>query len=238
MPSYSGFDIAKRSLSLSKTYVVISIGLSIFALGLANTWTLLSGLTTTGIPPTTNIELASTYPLISVPLMVFATLTFTTPVILLYVYDKNNGMLEYFLSLGMDQRDVYMSYLRAALVLAGAMLSYEIVANIGLSIITKAGQLLVIEETILALVVGLPVVSLVTIIMMAFSTMQKQRVGSNQPLGIGIGVLLVLPTYFVPFLPSSFVLPAELVIATIITVLSLTMFLLASTLIKREKMLP
>ena len=223
--------------------MIFGIGLSVFAIGLTNSWHELTGLTVSGFPSANNIDggkiaLVSTYPRVSVPLMIFATLTFTTPVILLYVYDKNNGVLEYFLSLGMDQKDIYMSYLKGALLLASSMLAYEVAANISLSVASRADELIVAEESALAVAIGLPVVSLVTIVMMAFSTMQKQRVGSNQPLGIGIGVLMVLPTYFVPFLPVGLVLPVELTIAGVIVGLSLLMFLLASSLIRREKLLP
>ena len=38
--------------------------------------------------------------LLPVSFMSFGLLIFTMPVILLYVYDKNNGVLEYLLSLG------------------------------------------------------------------------------------------------------------------------------------------
>ncbi len=52
-----------------------------------------------------------------VPLLMLA-----TPVLLLFVYDKNNGVLEYLLSLGMTQRDIYMRYLKAMLLLASVFL--------------------------------------------------------------------------------------------------------------------
>src|SRR6202011_2842298 len=67
--------------------------------------------------------------LISVPLQVFAALAFTTPVLLLYVYDKNNGVLEYFLSLGMDQGDIYRRYLKAALILSSGLVGFEVSIN-------------------------------------------------------------------------------------------------------------
>ncbi len=40
------------------------------------------------------------------------------PVILLYVYDKNNGVLEHLLSIGWNQNDIFKQYLKAALFLA------------------------------------------------------------------------------------------------------------------------
>ena len=56
-------------------------------------------------------------PLLAVPLDMVPLLMIATPVVLLFVYDKNNGVLEYLLSLGMTQRDIYMRYLKAALLL-------------------------------------------------------------------------------------------------------------------------
>ena len=56
--------------------------------------------------------------LLSVSFMAFGLLMFTMPVTLLYVYDKNNGVLEYLLSLGWNQSDIFKQYLKAALFLA------------------------------------------------------------------------------------------------------------------------
>ena len=96
--------ISKRSLSLSKTYVILSSFLSVLGIVFANTGTLITGIgQSVATNATAPIRAGSLLPLISIPMLVFATLSFTTPVLLLYVYDKNNGVLEYFLSLGMDQ---------------------------------------------------------------------------------------------------------------------------------------
>src|SRR5208283_5693539 len=57
-------------------------------------------------------------PLLALPLDMVPVLMLATPVVLLFVYDKNNGVLEYLLSLGMTQRDIYMRYIKAALLLA------------------------------------------------------------------------------------------------------------------------
>ena len=170
--------------------------------------------------------------------MVISALTFTTPVLLLYVYDKNNGVLEYFLSLGMDQGDVYRSYLKASLLLASTLLVFEIIGNVLVGLVAGVGHNLIAEIATLTPIIALSAVSFVTIIMMAFSSLQKERVGSNQPLGIAIGVFLVLPTYAMPFvLPASAVL-GDLGVASIIAVLAIAAFILASRLIRREKLLP
>lgn len=241
--SHSSVMIAKRSLSLSKTYVVVAIILSIIGIVLSNVGHTLLGLNLGQISQTqvlnqNSLEVISALPLISVPLMVFSTLTFATPVMLLFVYDKNNGVLEYFLSLGMNQTDIYRGYLKAALLLASVMFSYEILANIGIGLLAGTGASVLLETSILTPTIGYSAVSFVTIAMMAFSSLQKQRVGSNQPLGMGFGVALVLPTYLIPLVVPSIAIVADLVVAGIIISLSLVLFLLASKLIRREKLLP
>jgi len=242
MPKDYGILIAKRSISLSKEYIIVSVGLSAVAVSLGSIGSLFNGLSSTSTIPSSGssgaIDLQSAFPLISVPLMVFSALAFTTPVLLLYVYDKNNGVLEYFLSLGMDQGDVYRSYLKASLYLAGILLVFEIPSNALVGLIAGVNHNIIVEIATLTPVIALSAVSFVTIVMMAFGSLQKQRVGSNQPLGIAIGVFLVLPTYAMPFVfPNSAVL-GDLSVASVVTVLAIVMFFLASRLIKREKLLP
>ena len=235
--------IAKRSLSLSKTYVVMAIILSIIGIVLSNVGHALLGLNLSQIPQTQDLnsgglQVISALPLISIPLMVFSTLIFATPVILLYVYDKNNGVLEYFLSLGMNQTDIYRGYLKAALLLTSIMFSYEILASIVVGLVVGSSITTLAETSILTPVIGYPAVSFVTIAMMAFGSLQKQRVGSNQPLGMGFGVMLVLPTYLIPLVAPAFAIEGDLIVAAIIITLSLVLFILASRLIRREKLLP
>ncbi len=241
--THSSFMIARRSLSLSKTYVVIALILSIIGIILANVGHALLGLSLAQVPtaPITNqneLQIVSALPLISVPLMVFSTLTFATPVILLYVYDKNNGVLEYFLSLGMNQGDIYKGYLKAALLLSSIMFAYEILANIGIGLDSGTNLFVLVETVLLTPAIGYPAVSFVTLAMMAFGSLQKQRVGSNQPLGMGLGVMMVLPTYLIPLVAPVFAVIGDLTVAAIIITLSLALFLLASRLIRREKLLP
>lgn len=241
--SHSSFMIAKRSLSLSKTYVVIAIVLSVLGIILANIGHALLGLNLGQVPSTqltnqTNLEVISALPLIAVPLMVFSTLTFATPIMLLYVYDKNNGVLEYFLSLGMNQGEIYRGYLKAALLLSSIMFAYEMAANFAVGLASGTGLTILTETLLLTPAIGYPAVSFVTIAMMAFSSLQKQRVGSNQPLGMGFGVMLVLPTYLIPLVAPAFAIVGDLIVAGIIITLSLVLLFLSSRLIRREKLLP
>ena len=170
--------------------------------------------------------------------MVFSALAFTTPVLLLYVYDKNNGVLEYFLSVGMDQGDIYKSYLKASLFLACILVVFEVTGNAFVGFLTGVSSEMIIEIAALTPLIAFSAVSFVTLIMMSFSSLQKERVGSNQPLGIAIGVFLVLPTYAIPFVFPSFAVIVDLALACVIVVLALVTFFLASTLIRREKLLP
>ena len=77
-----------------------------------------------------------------------------------------------------------------------------------------------------------------TLVMMSFSSLQKQRVGSNQPLGMAIGVFTVLPAYVVPLVAPSLAVTFDSLLAGLIAVLSLVMYLASSRLISREKLLP
>ncbi|MHB1869019.1 MAG: hypothetical protein ACYCPP_08750, partial [Nitrososphaerales archaeon] len=166
--SHSSFMIAKRSLTLSKTYVVISIVLSIMGIAFANIGHAILGLNLGQIPSTqlqnsNPLQVVSALPLIAIPLMVFSALTFTTPVMLLYVYDKNNGVLEYFLSLGMNQSDIYKSYLKAAIILTSIMLGYEILTNFGVGLALGANMFILAATLILTPAIGFPAISFVTI---------------------------------------------------------------------------
>ena len=231
--------IARRSLSLSKTYVVISIFLSVIGIAIANINHALLGLNVVSMPTQpSDLQIVSSLPLIAIPLMVFSTLTLTTPVILLYVYDKNNGVLEYFLSLGMNQSDVYRGYIKAAFLLASFMFVYEITVNFGIALLFGTGIVILVETLLLTPAIGYAAVAFTTIAMMAFGSLQKQRVGSNQPLGMGIGVALVLPTYFIPIVAPDIAVVLDLIITVIIATMSFVLFLLASRLIRREKLLP
>lgn len=233
--------IARRSLSLAKTYPVIAVVLTLVGLTLGATGA--SHLVSPGVPGTnvggnsTALGVSAGVPFLAVPLQALAAMLFATPVVLLFVYDKNNGVLEYLLSLGMTQRDIYRQYLKAALILAGGIGVLDVVVDIATGLASGTG-LVLFEIPVLAVILGLSVVSLVTVVMMSFSSLQKQRVGSNQPLGMTVGTFLVLPTYIFPFIFPSAAFWVDLVWAGIILVISLVMFFGASRMIIREKLLP
>jgi hypothetical protein len=74
--------------------------------------------------------------------------------------------------------------------------------------------------------------------MMSFSSLQKQRIGSNQPLGVAIGVFMVMPAYIIPLVLPSIAIQLDLTLAAIIGILFSLMYLSSSRLISREKLLP
>ncbi len=169
--------------------------------------------------------------------MAFGILMFSTSIILLYVYDKNNGVLEYLLSLGWNQSDIFKSYLKAALFLALSIFIAEFVVNVVAIVI--AGSLLGLITLAFTAALGFSAISLVTIAMMAFSSLQKQRVGANSPLALTLGVPVILPTFYIPFLlPFLVAILVDLSIAGLACGLSIALLILSSRLIRREKMLP
>jgi hypothetical protein len=237
-----GRIIAKRSVSLSKTYPVIGIFLGLFAVFISNLSGLVGKLSTTGIPVgatgTNGLNLALTLPLLSIALQALATIIFATPVLLLYVYDKNNGTLEYFLSLGMNQGDVYKQYLKAALILSSALLGFEVIADVVAGLLAGTSGLMLLEVAGTVVAIALPAVSFGTLVMMSFSSLQKQRVGSNQPLGMVLGVFIVMPAYLASVVVPSLAFEFDLALAGLILFLSLLMYVASSRLISREKLLP
>jgi hypothetical protein len=173
--------------------------------------------------------------------MVLGILLFVTPVILLYVYDKNKGVLEYLLSLGWTQSGIFKRYLKAALFLALTLFIAEFAANVIVSVIAGTQTAILLGLAVLGVTatVGFSAVSLVIIAMVAFSSLQKQRVGGNSPLALLLGILVISPTWVVPYILPFFIdVLIDLLIAGVVSALSILLLILSSRLIRREKMLP
>ncbi len=154
---------------------------------------------------------------------------------MLYVYDKNNGVLEYLLSLGKDQSDIYKQYLKAAIILSSVMVAFEAILHIAVGYFLGINSVVVLSVVALVVVIAIPVISFTTLAMMTFSTLQKQRAGSNQPLGITLGTLTILPAYGPAFgLPVTL----DIILAVIVCGLAFLMYLFSSRLIRRENFLP
>lgn len=224
MPN-SAVIFAKRSLGLSKIYSVAGIFFAIFGIFVSVALILFGK------------GAAEAFFLFPAAFMDFGILMFATPVILLYVYDKNNGVLEYLLSLGWNQSDIFKRYLKAALFLALTIFIAEFAADFVAIVI--AGNLLGLLTLAFTAALGFSAVSLMTISMIAFSSLQKQRVGANSPLALSIGVVVIIPTFYIPFLlPFSAAILVDLFIAGLAAGLSIMFLILSSRLIRREKMLP
>ena len=232
MPS-SALVFAKRSLSLSKIQfvmgiVIASVGVLLFNAG--------NHLTINGLA-LVNGQVA----LLSVSLMAEGILLSSIPVILLYVYDKNNGVLEYLLSLGWNQADIFKRYLKAALFLVLTVFIYELAANVAVTVVIGASATLSSSLVVsaVAAALGFSVVSFVTVAMIAFSSLLKQRVGANSPLALTLGMPIIGLTFVLAFVSSFFIgVLIELLIAGVVGALSIVLLVLSSRLIKREKMLP
>jgi len=218
---------AKRSLNLSKILSGVSLGLAGLGIFVTFALSLLAGSSSAAVF------------FLPVSFMSLGLLIFTMPVMLLYVYDKNNGVLEYLLSLGWNQSDIFKQYLKAALFLAPILFIGEAAAIlIAGAIAGLAVFALDLLMLFLTAFMGFSVVSLVNVAMMAFSSLQKQRVGANTPLGMTIGVPFIFPTFYLSFLGFSPELIIYLLLCTIAASLSVALLLLSSRLIRREKMLP
>ena len=139
----------------------------------------------------------------------------------------------------MNQGDIYKRYLKASVILVSILMIVVAVANVTVGLVLKGDVTVLLVATGIAAALSLSVVSFDTMAMMTFSSLQKTRAGANQPLGLALGGLLVLPLYLtaliLPFIGAVVVDLAETVI---IAALAIALFLLSSRLISREKFLP
>ena len=215
-------------------YVVLSFGLGIIlTLTFGFVSTLGSGPVAGASGQAIDIGLASD--LASVPFVTIVGLVISTPVYMLFVFDKNAGVVEYLLAVGMDQKAVFKGYLRAALYLSLAVM----VPMVLLKVVFSAGKLVWAAEIGgLALITGVAEVAFVTVLMTAFSSMQRKPTGMNSPLGISIGVFVVVPELLLGFVLGSNAVILDLAVAAAVGITSLALLSSLGRLITREKLLP
>ena len=161
--------------------------------------------------------------------------------VVLFVYDKNNGVLEYLISLGMTQSDIYARYLKAALLVAVSYLLTFGTLNLLYSFARFGTAYLSRMLVILGIgaLIAVSTVAFIISMMMIFSSLQKARTGGNQPMAITLGLVGVFPGYFIPFIfPYSTAIAVEIVQGAIIAVVALIPILMSSRLVSREKFLP
>jgi ABC-type transport system involved in multi-copper enzyme maturation permease subunit len=219
---------AKRALRVSKINIIMAAFFTVMA-----------------IVAWSNIMFSSTSKgtaVLALPLDVLPFLLFTIPALLLFVYDKNDGVLEYLLSLGMTQRDIYTRYLKAALLLVlllsiifiPAVLAYTYLFWGGASAVAA-----ILPIPLLAIPFSLAVVSFMTLGVMIFSSWQRSRPGSSQPLGLTVGFLVVVPAYLTA-LTFSFdgAIYADIAIMAAIALVTSIFLRSSEKLIRREKLLP
>jgi magnesium-transporting ATPase (P-type) len=228
----------KRSTQLSKSYIILGIFLTIYGVVLSNLMTIIPSI----IPPDTNnpapIDLTNNFPLLSIALLSLSAVMFALPVIMLFVYDKNNGVLEYLLSTGLDQLDIFKGYVKASLVLATYLLLFAIILNTVVGILLGTSLTLLFTIATLAFTIGISEVFLVSVCMVAFSSLQKTPMGANQPLGIIVGVIPMFPALILPLAFPAYAIVVDLTIAAITLLASLALLLSTGRLIRREKLLP
>ncbi len=228
----------KRSTRLSKSYIVLGIFLTIYGVVLSNLMTIIP----TIIPPNTStpapIDLTNSFPLISIALLSLSSVMFALPVVMLFVYDKNNGVLEYLLSTGLDQLDIFKGYVKAALVLATYLLLFAVILNTVVGILVGTNLTFLVTIAILTFAIGISEVFLVSVCMVAFSSLQKTPMGANQPLGIIVGVIPMFPALLLPLAFPTYAIIVDLTIAAVTLLASLALLLSTGRLIRREKLLP
>ena len=228
----------KRSTRLSKSYIIIGAFLTIYGVVLSNLMSIIPSI----IPPDINtpapINLTSNFPLLSIALLSSAAVLFALPPVMLFVYDKNNGVLEYLLSTGLDQLDIFKGYVKASLVLATYLLFFAVILNTLVGILLGTSLTLLVTIAILAFVIGISEVFLVSVCMVAFSSLQRTPMGANQPLGVIIGVVPMFPALILPLAFPTYAIIVDLTIAAITLLASLALLLSTGRLIRREKLLP
>jgi len=227
--------IAKRGLRLGIGYVALASFMTVLGV-------IISGLggvipsEVKGLP--SGVDLSTYFGLIGVPLVSLGGLMAAMPVTLLFVHDKDNGTLEYLLSMGFDQRDIFRTYLAASLLLGLPLLVIGGAAASAIDVFAGQGAALAGTVLVCILALGLAVIALTTILMSAFSALQKQPLGMNQPLGIAIGAFVLVGAMMAPVAMPENALIVELAIAGIVVAVSLMLLALTPRLIRREKMLP
>ena len=224
----------KRSVKLSKSYFAIGIMMTIYGIGLSNLMSIIPSDSANPAP----IDLSNSFPILSVALLSLSALFFSLPVIMLFVYDKNNGVLEYLLSTGLDQLDIFKGYVKASLALATYLLAFAITINTIIGLFLGTGLSLVASMAGLTFALGISEVLLVSVCMVAFSSLQRTPMGANQPLGVIIGIIPMFPALILPMVFPAYAVAIDLLIAAATLIASLALLFSYGRLILREKLLP
>jgi hypothetical protein len=228
------FVTAKRGAGFGGVYLIMGIVLAIFGVIISN----LVGLIPANLVPPTQFDLRGLFPYLSVALLSLSALMSATPIPTLFIYDKNNGLFEYLLSTGLDQLDIFKAYLKASLFLAGCLLVFGIAIDVAIGAYLGTALLSLAVIAALTFAMGISVVALVTVAMMAFGSLQKRPTGANQPLGIIVGIVPIMPSLFLPLLLPSMAAILDLAIASATILISVALLISAGRILLRERLLP
>ena len=221
-------------MRLSRTYFILGIVITVYGIILSNIMSIIPSGSVTPAP----IDLSNNFPVLSVALLSMSAVLFSLPVVMLFVYDKNNGVLEYLLSTGLDQLDIFKGYVKASLTLATYLLVLAIILNTVVGVLLGTSWSLLASMAVLTFAIGISEVFLVSVCMMAFSSLQKTPMGANQPLGVIVGVIPMFPLLILPIVFPAYAIVVDLLIAAITLIASLALLLSVGRLILREKLLP
>jgi hypothetical protein len=224
----------KRSVRLSRAYFILGIVITIYGIIMSNIMSIIPADSVNPAP----IDLSNNFPILSVALLSLSGLLFSLPVVMLFVYDKNNGVLEYLLSTGLDQLDIFKGYVKASLTLATYLLVFATIFNTAIGFILGTSPSLLASMAVLTFTIGISEVFLVTVCLVAFSSLQKTPMGANQPLGVVIGIIPMFPALILPLAFPTYAIVVDLLIAVITLLVSLALLLSIGRLILREKLLP
>jgi len=224
----------KRSVRLSRTYIILGTVMTLYGIALSNIMSIIPSDSVTPAP----IDLSNNFPILSVALLSLSALLFSLPVIMLFVYDKNNGVLEYLLSTGLDQLDIFKGYVKASLALAAYLLVFAVILNTVVGFFMGTNPVLLASMAGLTFAIGISEVFLVSVCMVAFSSLQKTPMGANQPLGVVIGIIPMFPALILPLVFPSYAIVIDILIAAVTLLVSLALLLSIGRLILREKLLP
>ena len=224
-------QVLKRSARMGVLYLVIAMVMgTVLTATLSATSSGYQNVTSNG--QTLNVRMYLEYLL--VPFTAMVALIASIPVCMLFVFDKNAGVLEYLLATGMSQREVFRGYLNASLAIACIAMTPPVLINAAIN-----GASVTTGEVIgLGVLTGIAAVSLVTVLMTAFSSMQRKPTGMNSPLGISLGIFAILPELFLGAILSSYALLFDVIIGAAVMVVALAMLISIDRLIQREKLLP
>jgi hypothetical protein len=225
-----------RSIRLGRTYLILGVAMTIYGAVLSNIFAFFpAGSVNTSSSP---VDLSGIYPLISVAILSLSALISSLPVVMLFVYDKNNGVLEYLLSTGLDQLDIFKGYVKVSFSLSSFLLVFSSIIDTIIGILLGTSLVLQVTIIVLTFAIGISEVFLVTVSMIAFSSLQKTPMGANQPLGVVIGIIPMFPSLILPFIFPAYALFIDIAIATIIMLISLAVLFSINRLILRERFLP